>query len=256
MEQHSTAIISKKADIGKNVCIGPYSVIEDDVVIGDNCMIDSHVSIKSGARIGKNVKISHGAALAGPPQDLKYAGEKTYLFIGDDTVIREFVTMNRGTVAHGKSEIGINCLFMAYSHVAHDCLIGDNVIFANNVQIGGHVTIGDWVTLGGSSGIHQFCHVGEHSMVGASRPYTQDILPFSLVAGYPVKCYGVNTIGLRRRGFSPATINTLKKLFRFLLSKKMTTAQINKKIDAEIEKIPEVLRVIDFIEQSERGVIR
>jgi UDP-N-acetylglucosamine acyltransferase len=130
------------------------------------------------------------------------------------------------------------------------------VILANNVQVGGHVTIGDWVTLGGSAGVHQFCHVGDHSMVGASRPYTQDILPYSLVAGYPVKCYGVNIVGLRRRGFSSHTINTLKTLFRFLMSKKMTAEQIQRKIDDEVEKIPEVLKVLEFIEKSERGVIR
>ena len=256
MNQHPTAIVSKHAEICDNVTIGPYSIIEDDVIIGDNCVIDSHVSIKSGVRIGNNIKIFHSAAIGGPPQDLKYAGEKTYLFIGDNTVIREFVTMNRGTIAHGKSEIGKNCLFMAYSHVAHDCVIGENVIFANNVQIGGHVTIGDWVTLGGSSGVHQFCHVGEHSMVGASRPYTQDILPYSLVGGYPVRCYGVNVVGLRRRGFSSHTINTLKTLFRYLMSKKLTTARIQERIDNEIDKIPEVIRVLEFVKHSERGVVK
>ena len=256
MEQHHSAIVSRNAEIGANVCIGPYSIIEDDVVIGDNCIIDSHVSIKSGARIGQNIKIYHSAAIAGPPQDLKYAGEKTYLFIGENTIIREFVTLNRGTVAHGKSVIGKNCLFMAYSHVAHDCIVGDNVIFANDVQIGGHVTVGDWVTMGGSSGVHQFCTIGEHAMVGAGYRATRDVIPFSLVAGYPMRCYGVNVVGLKRRGFTSAAINILKALFRYLMSKKLTTAQMREIIDKEVEKIPEVVKVLDFIAKSERGVVK
>jgi UDP-N-acetylglucosamine acyltransferase len=256
MEQHPTALISSKAEIGQNVKVGAYSIIEDDVIIGDGCEIDTSVSIKSGSRLGKNIKISHGAAIGGPPQDLKYAGEKTEVWIGDNTVIREFVTMNRGTTAHWKSEIGKNCLFMAYSHVAHDTVVGDNVILANSVQMGGHVTIGNWAILGGASSVHQFCKVGEHCMIGGGFRITRDAMPFTMVAGYPVKCMGLNLIGLKRRGFPSQTINTLKTLLRFLMSRRMTTAQIFERIDKEVEKIPEVLRVLDFIEKSERGVIK
>jgi UDP-N-acetylglucosamine acyltransferase len=256
MEQHSTAIVSKKAEIGNNVTVGPFSIIEDDVVIGDGCVIDSHVSIKSGVRIGSNVKIAHASALGGPPQDLKYAGEKTTLHVGDNTDIREFVALNRGTVAHGETKVGKNCLLMAYSHVAHDCTVGDNVIFANNVQIGGHVEVGDWVIMGGSSIIHQFCKVGEHAMVGGGFKVSQDALPYSLMAGYPLKCYGVNVIGLRRRGFSEEAISTLKKVFHYLMSKKLTNTQALKKIDEQIEKIPEVVRVLEFIKHSGRGIVK
>jgi len=256
MEQHPTALVSKRAEIGENVKVGPYAIIEDDVSIGDGCVIDSHVSVKSGARIGKNVKIYHGAAIAGPPQDLKYGGERTELHVGDNTVIREFATLNRGTVAHGKTEIGTNCLFMAYSHAAHDCIIGDNVILANAVQMGGHVEIGDWAILGGSAVVHQFCKIGEHCMVGGGFRVTQDVLPYTMVAGYPLKCMGVNAIGLKRRGFSDKTINTLKTLFRYLMSKKLNTTQALEIIDKEMEKIPEVLKVLDFVKRSSRGVIK
>ena len=256
MEQHPTALISSKAEIGQNVKVGAYSIIEDDVIIGDGCEIDTAVSIKSGSRLGKNIKISHGVAIGGPPQDLKYAGEKTEVWIGDNTVIREFVTMNRGTTAHWKSVIGKNCLFMAYSHVAHDTEVGDNVILANAVQMGGHVTIGNWAILGGAAIVHQFCKVGEHCMIGGGFRVTRDVMPYTMVAGFPVKCMGLNLVGLKRRGFSSETINTLKTLMRFLMSKKMTTAEIYQRIDKEIPKIPEVLRVLEFIEKSERGVIK
>jgi UDP-N-acetylglucosamine acyltransferase len=256
MEQHQTAIVSSKAEIGKNVKVGPFSIIEDDVIIGDDCLIDCYVSIKSGSRLGNNIKISAGAAIGGPPQDLKYAGEKTELIVGENTIIREFVTLNRGTVVHGKTEIGKNCLFMAYAHVAHDCILGDNVILVNSAMMGGHVEIGDWAIVGGKVGVHQFCHVGEHSMIGGCFKATQDVLPFSLAAGYPLRCMGLNLVGLRRRGFSNETIDILKKLFRFLMSKKLNTTQALKRIDDEVEKIPEVLRVLDFINKSTRGVIK
>lgn len=256
MDQHSTAIVSPKAQIADDVKIGPYSVIEDDVVIAKGTIIDSHVSIKDGARIGQNVKIYHSAAVAGPPQDLKFAGEKSELIIGDNTVIREFVTLNRGTKAHGKTEIGKNCLLMAYSHVAHDCIIGDEVILANSIQMGGHVEIGDYAIIGGATVIHQFSLIGEYAMVGGGFRITQDILPYSTVAGYPLRCLGLNSIGLKRRGFSEDTIAVLKKLFRFLMSKKMNTSQAMAKIDDEIEKIPEVVKVLELIKNSDRGVVK
>ncbi len=254
--KHPTAIVSSKAELGKNVAIGPFSIIEDDVVIGDGCFIDSGVSVKSGARIGANVKIYHGAAVAGQPQDLKFEGEKSELIVGDNTIIREFVTLNRGTRAHGKTEIGKNTLFMAYSHAAHDCIIGDNVILANSVQMGGHVEIGDWVIIGGGTVIHQFSLIGEHAMIGGGFRITQDILPYSIAAGYPLRCMGVNSVGLKRRGFSDETIAILKKFFRYLMSKKMNTSQALEKIEQEIEKIPEVVNVLDFLNKSERGVIK
>jgi len=256
MEQHPSAIVSKKAKIADDVKIGPFTIIEDDVAIGKGTIVDSSVSIKDGARIGENVKIYHGAAIAGPPQDLKFAGEKTELFVDNNTIVREFVTLNRGTAAHGKTEIGKNCLFMAYSHAAHDCIIGDNVIIANSVQMGGHVEIGDFAIIGGATVIHQFSLVGEHCMVGGGFRITQDILPYSTVAGYPLRCLGLNSIGLQRRGFTPETITQLKKLFRLLMSKKLNTSQALARIEEEVEKIPEVVKVLEFIKKSERGVVK
>lgn len=256
VQQHPTAIVSSEARIGENVTIGPFSAIEGDVEIGDDCVIDSSVSIRSGARIGKGVKIYHGAAVSGPPQDLKFGGEKSELIVGDNTVIREFVTLNRGTKALGKSEIGSNCLFMAYSHAAHDCIIGDSVILANSVQMGGHVEIGDWAIIGGGTVIHQFSKIGEHAMIGGGFRITQDILPFSMAAGYPLKCMGLNSIGLKRRGFSDEAIGELKKMFRYLMSKKLNTSQALEKINTEVKSIPEVERVLQFLKKSERGVIK
>jgi UDP-N-acetylglucosamine acyltransferase len=256
MNQHPTAVISSKAELGENITVGPFSVIEDDVVIGDGTIIDSSVSIKSGARIGKDVKIHHGAAVAGIPQDLKFGGERSELIVGDNTTIREFVTLNRGTSALGRTEIGKNCLFMAYSHAAHDCIVGDNVIIANTVQMGGHVEIGDYAIIGGATVIHQFTLVGEHAMVGGGYRVTQDVLPYSMVAGYPLRCMGLNATGLKRRGFSEETIATLRKVFRYLMSKKMNTSQAVEKINKEIEKIPEVLKVLDLMKKSDRGVIK
>jgi len=253
---HATAVVAEPAKIPDSVTIGPFTIIEPDVTIGENVWIDSHVSIKSNAHIGPGCKIFHGAAIAGPPQDLKYAGEKTELFIGANCVIREFVTLNSGTAAHGGSVMGDNCLFMAYSHVAHDCTIGSNVIVANTVEMGGHVTIGDHATIGGGTVIHQFCHVGEQVMVGGGFKIAQDVIPFSLVAGYPLKCYGLNHIGLKRRGFSADTIAKLKTAFHFLLSSKLKTSDALKKIEDEIEMIPEVRRVVDFIRSSKRGVVK
>lgn len=253
---HPTAIIANPDKIPSSVAIGPYSIIEDDVAIGENVWIDSHVSIKSGARIGDGCKIHNGAALAGPPQDLKYAGEKTQLIVGKNCVIREFVTLNRGTVAHGKTEIGDNCLLMAYCHAAHDCIIGSNVILANTAEMGGHVEIGDWAIIGGGTVIHQFCHIGEHVMVGGGFRITQDVIPYSMAAGYPLKCMGLNSVGLSRRGFSDETISLLKAAFRYLMSKKLKTSEALAKIEAEIKLIPEVKRVVDFVRSSERGVIK
>ena len=178
------------------------------------------------------------------------------MIIGTNCIIREFVTLNRGTVAHGKTEIGDNCLFMAYAHAAHDCIIGSNVILANVVEMGGHVEIGDYAIIGGGTVIHQFCLLGEHCMIGGGFRITQDVIPYSMAAGYPLRCMGLNSIGLKRRGFDDDTINKLKTTFRFLLSKKLKTTEALTKIEQEIELIPEVRRVVNFIRKSERGVIK
>jgi len=253
---HKTAIVAKPELIPESVTVGPYAILEDDITIGENVWIDSHVSIKSGARIGPGCRLFHSAAIAGPPQDLKYAGEKTELVVGANCTIREFVTLNRGTVAHGKTEIGENCLFMAYAHAAHDCIIGSNVIIANAMEMGGHVEIGDNAIVGGGTVIHQFCKIGEHSIIGGGFRVTQDVIPYSMAAGFPIKCMGLNSTGLKRRGFDPEVIVKLKTAFRYLLSKKLKTREALTKIENEIDQVDEVKRVVDFIRSSERGVVK
>ena len=255
-EIHSTAIVSPKAELGDNVKIGPFSIVEDNVVIGDNTEIKSSVVLAEGAVLGKDVRIFSGAVIGTVPQDLKFGGEKTKAIIGDGTTIREYVTFNRGTKYHERSECGKNCLLMAYAHVAHDCLIGDNVIMANSVNLAGHVEVGDYAILGGVLPVHQFVKIGPHCMVGGGFRVQQDVCPYALIAGYPLRVVGINSIGLKRRGFSPETIKALEKTFKILFFKKLNTTQAVEMINSEIEIIPEVQLILDFIKNSERGMIK
>ncbi|MEG8990321.1 acyl-ACP--UDP-N-acetylglucosamine O-acyltransferase [Ignavibacteria bacterium 4148-Me] len=253
---HPTAIVSPKAKLGDNIEIGPYAVIQDDVEIGDDCKVGPHVGIYNGARIGNRVKIFQGASISNLPQDLKYANEQTYLFIGDDTVIREFATLHKGTAATGKTVIGKNCLLMAYTHVAHDCKIGDKVIISNATQIAGHVTIEDVVIIGGQGAVHQFCKIGQHAMVGGGGMVGTDIPPYSLVSGYPARFMGLNIVGLRRRNFSSEDINTLKETYRIFYNSGLNHTEALKIIKEKFSEHPLVKNVIEFIESSERGVVR
>ena len=253
---HSTAIVSKKAQLGNDVSIGPYSIIEDDVIIGDGCKIASSVVIADGARLGKNVQISPGVVIATEPQDLKFGGEETLCEIGDNTVVREYATINRGTVAHGKTTLGNNCLVMSYAHVAHDCIIGDHVIMANSVNLAGHVEIGDYAILGGLLPVHQFVKIGAHSMIGGGFRVQQDVCPYSLTGGYPLKVVSINSIGLKRRGFSPETIRTLEQAFKILFFSKLNTTQAGDRIKSELDSTPEIKEILGFIERSDRGIVK
>jgi len=253
---HPTAIVSPKARLAPDVEIGPYTVIADDVEIGPKTKIGSSCFIDEGARIGAEVQIFHGAVVSGRPQDLKYAGEKTFFHVGDKTIIREFVTLHRGTSATGKSEVGKNCLLMAYTHVAHDCRVGDHVIMANFAQLGGHVKIGDWAIIGGGTVVHQFCKVGGHVMVGGGFRITQDLVPYALAAGYPLKVLGINKVGLERRGFQKETITALERAFRYLFRGRLNTSQAVEKMKAEFDSLPELKELLDFIAAAERGLIK
>lgn len=253
---HSTAIVSKKAQLGNDVSVGPYSIIEDDVIIGDGCKIESSVVIADGARIGKNVKISPGAVISTEPQDLKFGGEKSLVEIGENTVIREFATINRGTIAHGKTTLGKDCLVMAYAHVAHDCIIGDSVIMANSVNLAGHVEIGDFAILGGILPVHQFVKIGAHSMIGGGFRVQQDICPYSLVGGYPLKVVGINSVGLKRRGFSQDTVRTLEQAFKILFFSNLNTTQAAERIQNEFDSTPEIKEILGFINRSNRGIVK
>ncbi|HSH00746.1 MAG TPA: acyl-ACP--UDP-N-acetylglucosamine O-acyltransferase [candidate division Zixibacteria bacterium] len=253
---HPNAVVSAKAEIAADVTIGAGTIVEADVTIGAGTRIGGCAYIANGARIGKNVRIHHGAIVGSDPQDLKYAGEKTHLYVGDNTVVREYVTLNRGTVDRGETRIGSNCLLMAYAHVAHDCIVGDNVIMANVVNLAGHVTVEDFAIIGGVVPIHQFTHVGKHTMVGGGFRVTQDIVPYALAAGWPLKITGLNTIGLRRRGFPAEVIKTLERAFKILFYSDLNTSQAVTRIIGEIERTPEIDELLTFIEHSTRGLVK
>jgi UDP-N-acetylglucosamine acyltransferase len=253
---HPTAIVAAGATLGENIEIGAHAIIEDNVNIDDGCRIGSNVLIANGARLGKNVKVHHGAVLSTIPQDLKFGGEPSLLRVGDNTTVREYVTMNRGTKQRGETTVGSDCLLMAYSHVAHDCIIGDHVILANSVNLAGHIEIGDYAILGGLVPVHQFVKIGKHAMIGGGFRVPMDICPYAMCGGYPMKVMGLNVVGLRRRDFAQETLDDLDKAFRILFRSKLNTTQAVEKIKAEVELIPEVQEVLDFIAASERGICK
>lgn len=255
MNIHPSAIIDPKAQIGENVKIGPFVIIENDVVIGDGTEIKSSAVIKSGARIGKECRIFQSSVISEIPQDLKFSGEKTLLEIGDRTTIREFCTLNRGTLELGKSSIGNDCLLMAYVHVAHDCIVGDKTILANGVQLAGHVSIGYHVTIGGMTPIHQFCNIGDHAFVGGGYRVVQDVPPYILATGEPLKFAGVNNVGLRRRGFSSESRMNIKRVYKQIFYSVMNMSESIKSIESNIEQTEEVKIILNFIENSNRGLI-
>ncbi|MEJ2194025.1 MAG: acyl-ACP--UDP-N-acetylglucosamine O-acyltransferase [Ignavibacteriaceae bacterium] len=252
---HPTAIVGSKAKLGKNVTINAFTIIEDDVEIGEDCDIGPHVVVYNGARIGKRVKIMQGASVSNIPQDLKFANEESLFYIENDTVIREFVTLHRGTIETGFSRIGKNSLIMAYAHVAHDVTIGENSIISNAVQIAGHVTIGDYVIIGGSTVVHQFCKVGDHSMIGGGFRIVKDIPPYVIAGNEPLKFSGLNLVGLRRRGFSNDDINSLKEVYNLLYNSGLNISQAKEKINSKLIKNKYVQNILKFIDESSRGII-
>ncbi len=252
---HPTAVVSPDAKLGEGVKIGAYSVVEDDVEIGDGTEVLSHVTIGSYARIGKQCRIFPNAIISMPPQDLKFAGEKTFVVVGDHTTIRECVTLNRGTAALGKTVIGSHCLLMAYTHVAHDCIIGDHAVIANAVQLGGHVEIEEYVTIGGLCGIHQFTRVGKHAMISALSKLTHDVPPYVTVAHDRYE--GLNQIGLKRRGFDSEALNRLKDIYRVIFQSGLLLSNALAKVRTELPESAERADVLRFFESgSKRQFIR
>ena len=254
---HKTTIIHKDAQIADDVKIGPFCNIEKDVVIDCGTTIHSNVSILEGSVIGKNNVIHTGAVIGGEPQDLKFHGEKTKLIIGDNNIIREYCTLNKGTDYSYKTIIGSNCLLMAYVHVAHDCIVSDKVILANGVQLGGHSEIGYHATVGGVTPVHQFCKVGMHAFIGGGRVVLQDVPPYILATGEPVQYSGINSVGLRRRNFDQETRSLIKKVYSLIYRSKLNTKQAIDKIKENFsdKNSDEINNIIQFIENSERGII-
>ena len=252
---NNMSVISKKAKIGSNVSIGPYCIIEDNVVIGNNTKIDSHTIIKKYTEIGKNCNIFSHCVIGEIPQDKKYNGEKSKLIIGDNNTIREFCTLNRGTKESGFTKIGNNCLFMAYVHVAHDCNLKNDIILANGVQLGGHVTIDNYSIIGGMTPVHQFCKIGMHSFVGGGLRVVQDIPPYIIANGEPLKFSGINILGLRRRKFSSDERDNIKKAYRLIYNSNYNISQAVEKIKNTFNMNDSIQDILDFINSSTRGLI-
>jgi UDP-N-acetylglucosamine acyltransferase len=253
---HQTAILDPNVQLGTNVEIGPYTIIKDDVIIGDGTTIGTGAFLDSGTRIDKKCSIGHYAVLGNPPQDLKYAGEKTYLEVGENTTIREFATLNRGTTYHYKTKVGSNCFIMTYAHVAHDCIIGDNCIIANAVNMGGHVEIEKDASVGGGTVIHQFVKIGQHAFIGGGLRVTKDIPPFIRAMGEPVQYGGTNFIGLERKGYSKDTILEIKRAYKIIYHDAPTRVEAIKMIQEKLQPLSEIKSIIDFIIKSDRGLIR
>ena len=241
--------------MGHKVSVGAYTIIEDGVTIGDSTSIGNHNTICTGTTIGKNCTIFHNTSIGEAPQDLKYAGEETLTFIGDNVSIRESVTINRGTAAYGQTMVGDNVLLMASTHVAHDCIIGDNTIMANLATLGGHVELGEWVNLGGGVMVHQFTKIGSHSFIGGGFRAVQDVPPFIIAAGEPIRFGGINKIGLKRRGFSDEARAEIKKAYRTYFLSKLKRTDAIQKIKTEMSESDHLKAIVDFIESSERGII-
>jgi len=250
------AYVHPEAKVAKNVVIEPFVNIEKDVEIGEGTWIGSNVTIMEGARIGKNCKIFPGAVISAIPQDLKYAGEKTIVRIGDNTTIREFVTINKGTKANLETVVGNNCLLMAYVHIAHDCILGDYVIMANAATLAGHVEIHDFAIVGGLSAVHQFVKIGKHTMISGGALVAKDVPPFTKAGREPVSYLGVNSVGLGRRGFTQAQINNIQDIYRELYLNKRNVTQAVQYIESNIPYTAERDEILAFINSSQRGIMK
>jgi UDP-N-acetylglucosamine acyltransferase len=252
---HRTALIDTTAQLGTDVSVGPYSIVGPHVTVGDRCTLAAHVVLERNARIGTGVKVGHGTVIGSDPQDLKFKGEETWVEIGDGTIIREYCTINRGSTATGKTTVGERCFLMTYVHVAHDCVVGNDVIIANGVQMAGHVTVDDRAIISGVVPIHQFVRIGTYAFVGGASRVNQDVPPYTKAAGNPVHLYGLNSVGLQRAGFSPETKLALKRAYRLVFNSDLTVSQGIARARIELPQVAEVETFLSFIETSQRGVM-
>ena len=254
MKIHPSAVIGKEVELGRDVAVGPGSVLDGAVKIGDSSEIGAHVVITGNVSIGRENRIFTGAVIGSPPQDLKYRGQKSSVRIGDRNTIREYVTVNPATGEGEETVIGSDNLIMVYSHIAHNCSVGDKTVLANNSTLAGHVTIESHAILGGLAAVHQFCRVGSFAILGGCSKACQDILPYSMADGHPARIYWLNSIGLKRNGFRPEAIAALGKAFRFLIRSRLNLAHAVEKIKKEVPATPEITLLLKFIAGSERGI--
>ncbi len=254
---HPTAIVDSKADIGQDVQIGPYAVIREKVIIGNGTRIGSHTVIDPYVTIGPDCHIFQHAAIGAVPQSVKFGGEETYVKIGRGSTVREFVTIHRGTgFGGGITEVGEENFIMAYSHIAHDCKTGRRVMLANNATLAGHITIGDYATIGGLVAIHQYVRIGDYAFVGGKSAVVKDVPPYVIASGDRAHLHGLNSVGLRRQGFSEKTLAQLKKAYRIVFRIGLTLNEAIERVRAEVEQIPEVVGFVEFVKQSQRGITR
>lgn len=256
MNIHPTAVVSPKAKLADSVSVGPFSVISDNVTIGAGTKIGSHCVIEGNTAIGKNCEIFTGAVLGSRPQDLKFKGEKVFLEIGDNNIIREYCTLNPGTQEGGKTIIGGNNLLMAYSHIAHDCKVGNGCVLANNSTLAGHVNIEDKAVIGGIVAIHQFVRIGMLSIIGGCSKVVQDIPPYSTCDGHPARVYGLNLVGLRRKGVSGDSIKQIGRAFKIFFNSGLSVKHSLERVEKELEKTEEIVYLVNFVKSSERGLTR
>ena len=253
---HPTAIIDPAAQLGSGVNIGPYCIIGPDVTLGDGCWLQHHVTLQGPARIGRNNRFFAYGSIGQQTQDLKYRGEPTYLEIGDDNCFREFVTVHRATSQGDYTRIGNRGNFLAYTHIAHDCSVGDDVIFSNNGSLAGHVQVGDHVILGGFAAVHQFCRIGRFAILGGLAKIVQDVPPFMIADGNPSEIRGINKIGMERNNFTEDTVREIKEAYRILYRMDLNVKTAIERIRKELKPLPEIGQLVEFLENTERGIVR
>src|SRR4051794_18278794 len=253
---HSTAIVDAKADIGPGTMVGPYCIIEAGVVVGADCWLQHHVTLAGPMTAGARNKFYAYSSIGQQTQDLKYQGEPTYLEIGDENTFREFVTVNRSTTSEGKTEIGHRGNFLAYSHIGHDCAVGDSVVFSNNGTLAGHVQVGDYAVMGGLTAVHQFCRLGRFAITGGCSKIVQDVPPFMIADGNPAKIRGVNLVGLERKNYPPESVKLIKEAFRLIYRSKYNTGQALEAVRKELPQSEDIREIVEFIEKTERGIVR
>ena len=252
---HPTALVAPDARLGSDVSIGAFAIVGENCALGDGCVVAARASLERNVTLGRNVKVGVGTVLGGDPQDLKFKGEPTVVEIGDDTTIREYATINRGTSQSFRTSVGKNCLIMSYVHLGHDCHVGDGVIISNGVQLAGHVTIEDKATISGLVAVHQFARIGRFSFVGGMSRVSKDVPPFIKAVGNPIKLYGLNSVGLQRNNFPEEVIRELKRAYRLFFRSELNVSQALDRARAELHPYPEVEALIRFVDESGRGVV-